>query len=154
MTEGNNSSILIIDDDITIRKLMSFHLRNNKYKIFEAENPIEAFQILDSEEINLVLCDVTMDEMDGFTFCQKVRENDKHRIIPFIFVTAKSSIEDRSRALEAGGDDFVIKPFDMNELLLKINSLLKRSAIYKTYGVKKELEKSLETSTPLVLLVD
>ena len=152
--ENSNHSILIIDDDMTIRKLMSFHLRNNKYNVFEAESALEAFNVLDTQDVNLVLCDVTMDEMDGYTFCRKVRENDKHRFIPFIFVTAKSSMEDRSRGLEAGGDDFVIKPFDINELLLKINALLKRSAIYKAYGVKKDLESSLVETTPLILIVD
>ena len=71
-----------------------------------------------------MLCDVSMDEMDGFTFCQKVRENENHRVLPFVFVTAKTSLEDKSKALESGGDDIITKPFDVDELLLKVQALI------------------------------
>ena len=81
-----------------------------------AENAEDAFQILDDHSIDIVLCDVTLGNMDGFTFCQKVRENEKHRLIPFVFVTAKSSLSDKSKGMEVGGDDFITKPFDVDEL--------------------------------------
>lgn len=155
MTGQDKKSILIIDDDITIRKLLSHHLKKNNYEIAEAEGASKAFEILKTEKIDLVLCDVTMDEMDGFTFCKKVRENENYRVLPFVFVTAKNSIEDKSKAMEAGGDDIITKPFDVQDLLLKVQALIRRSEIYKIYGTKKKLEQSFsETTTKLVLVDD
>jgi len=149
-----DSTILIIDDDITIRKLLNHHLKANGFQTCEAENTEEGFNFLENEDIDLVLCDVTLGDMDGFTFCKTVRENENHRLVPFIFVTAKNTFEDKSRALEVGGDDIVTKPFDVNDLVLKVKALLKRSDIYKMYGVKKNLNESFEKKSFRILLVD
>ncbi|MHB8854757.1 MAG: response regulator [Ignavibacteriaceae bacterium] len=154
MNNSENKSILIVDDDVTIRKIISHHLKNKDYSVFEAESANQGFNQLAQNKIDLVLCDVTMTEMDGFTFCKKVRENENYRVLPFIFVTAKNSMEDKSKALEAGGDDIITKPFDVNELILKVQSLIRRSDIYKVYGVKKNLEQSFTESTVKILLVD
>ena len=153
---GNDSiSILIIDDDITIRKIIGHHLKANNYNTFEAPGAPEAFKILEEVKVDLVLCDVTMDEMDGFSFCHKVRENENYRAVPFIFVTAKTSQEDKNRALEAGGDDIITKPFDINDLLIKVKALLRRSDIYKIYGAKKNFKQSLQQSSKSrIVLVD
>jgi sigma-B regulation protein RsbU (phosphoserine phosphatase) len=154
MSEPEKRSVLVIDDDHTIRKLINYHLKLNNFIYFEAENTSQAFEILKKVKIDLVLSDVTMDGMDGFAFCQKVRENEKHRFLPFIFVTAKNTLEDKSKAIESGGDDLITKPFDINELILKIQALIRRSDIYRTYGLKKSLEKSFEQISPKVLFVD
>ena len=154
MPDSEQRSILVIDDDKTIRKLIIHHLKLNNYLPFEAEDSTQAFEILKKEKIDLVLSDVTMEGMDGFAFCQKVRENEKHRFLPFIFVTAKNTLEDKSRAIESGGDDIITKPFDIKELILKTQALIRRSDIYRTYGVKKSLEKSFDEVTPKVLFVD
>ncbi len=154
MPNNGKKSVLIIDDDITIRKLISHHLRKNDYEIFEADGANAGFIQLKENRIDLVLCDVTMEEMDGFTFCKKVRENENYRVLPFVFVTAKNTMEDKSKALEVGGDDIITKPFDVNELLLKVQSLIRRAEIYKIYGTKKSLEHSFDQSTPQILLVD
>jgi sigma-B regulation protein RsbU (phosphoserine phosphatase) len=150
----SGKTVLIIDDDITIRKLLSHHLTANKYNTLEAENAEEGIKCLDRNNIDLVLCDVTMGEMDGFAFCRKVRENENHRLIPFIFVTAKSTYEDKTRALEVGGDDIITKPFDVDELILKVKALQKRSDIYKLHGVKKNLNTSFESNSSKILIVD
>jgi len=91
---------------------------------------------------------------NGFEFCQKVRENENHRFLPFIFVTAKNTLEDKSKAIEAGGDDIITKPFDIKELILKTQALIRRSDIYRTYGIRKSLEKSFDDVAPKVLFVD
>jgi len=147
-------SILILDDDVTIRKLLAFHLKNNGYIPFEASSANEGFNILKEKKIGLVLCDITMDEMDGFTFCRTVRENQNFRALPFIFVTAKTSLEDKTTALDAGGDDFITKPFDVDELLIKVRALLKRTDIYKAYGVKRNIENSFSMDNYKILLLD
>ncbi|MDR3611824.1 MAG: response regulator [Ignavibacteriaceae bacterium] len=125
MDDDHKKSILIIDDDLTIRKLIGHHLKANNYTIFESSGAMGGFKILEEESVDLVLCDVTMEEMDGFLFCEKVRENEKYRSIPFIFVTAKTSQEDKDRAFKAGGDDIIIKPFDSQDLIMKVGLLLK-----------------------------
>ena len=154
MTDNNKKSILVIDDDLTIRKLLTHHLKSNDYQTFEARGANEGFDILKDKNIDLVLCDVTMDEMDGFTFCRNVRENQNYRTLPFVFVTAKTSFEDKSTALDAGGDDFITKPFDVDELLIKVRALLKRTDIYKSYGVKKNIENSFNNESHKILLLD
>jgi len=154
MPNDEKKNVLIIDDDITIRKLLNHHLKKSNYTVIEADSASQAFDQLKSGHIDLVLCDVTMDVMDGFTFCKKVRENENYRALPFVFVTAKTSKEDKSKALEAGGDDIITKPFDVNELLLKIQTLIRRTEIYKVYGTKKGLEQAFNQTTTRILLVD
>jgi len=154
MNNNEKDIILVIDDDVVIRKLLKHHLDKNNYKVIEASGPEEGMEHLSANAVDLVLCDVTMEGMDGFTFCRKVRENENYRIIPFVFVTAKSSTEDKSLAFDAGGDDIITKPFDVNDLLIKVKALIKRTAIYKVYGIKKNLQQSFISTSNKILLVD
>ncbi|AFH48123.1 Response regulator [Ignavibacterium album JCM 16511] len=154
MRDAEKKSILVIDDDVTIRKLITHHLKLNNYLTHEAKNAEEAFQILNKAHIDLVLSDVTMDEMDGFEFCEKVRSNEKHRFLPFVFVTAKNTLEDKFKAIESGGDDIITKPFDIKELILKVQALLKRTEIYRTYGLKKSIQTTFTERKTKILFVD
>ena len=154
MSVGEKKSILVIDDDITIRKLISHHLNLNNYKVYLASNSDEGFDQLKKAEIDLVLCDITMDNMDGYTFCSLVRENEKYRSLPFVFVTAKNTFEDKSRALDVGGDDFITKPFNVDELVLKTKSLIRRSEINRIYGTRKNLAEVFAKTNPKVVIVD
>ena len=154
MNNNEKNIILVIDDDVVIRKLLRHHLDKNNYQVIEAAGPEEGMEHLADNSIDLVLCDVTMEGMDGFTFCRKVRENENYRAIPFVFVTAKNTMEDKSMALEAGGDDIITKPFDVNDLLIKVKALIKRTAIYKIYGIKKNLQQSFSSTSNKILLVD
>jgi phosphoserine phosphatase RsbU/P len=154
MPEEEQKTVLVIDDDLVIRKLISHHLKKNNYNVHEAVSAASGFDFLNQDKIDLVLCDVTMDDMDGFSFCRKVRENENHRFLPFVFVTAKTSMEDKTTALEAGGDDLITKPFNVDELLIKVQTLIRRTEIYKVYGAKKQLEKSFTKSTSKIVLID
>lgn len=154
MKDADKKSILVIDDDVTIRKLITHHLKLNNYTTHEAKNAEEAFQVLKENQIDLVLSDVTMDEMDGFEFCEKVRSNEKHRFLPFVFVTAKNTLEDKFKAIESGGDDIITKPFDVKELILKVQALLKRTEIYRTYGLKKSIQSTFTERKTRILFVD
>jgi len=151
---SETKNVLIIDDDITIRKVLSHHLKTNSFSTVEAESAEDGLKCLENNEVDLVLCDVTLGEIDGFTFCKQVRSNENYRLIPFIFVTAKNTLEDKTRALDVGGDDIITKPFDVDELILKVKALLKRSEIYKLYGVKKNLTDSFKKKSFKILLVD
>lgn len=154
MSFNDKKAILVIDDDITIRKLISHHLNLNNYKVYLAANTDEGFSQLKSNNIDLVLCDIIMDKMDGFTFCKLVRENENYRSIPFVFVTAKNTLEDKSKALDVGGDDFITKPFNVDELILKVKSLIRRTEINRIYGTRKNLQEVFSTKKYKVIIVD
>ena len=154
MLPDEKKKILVVDDDQTIRKLIRHHLIKNDYDVFEANNAVEGYEQLNKTGIDLVLCDVTMEGIDGFTFCKNVRQEDIYKVLPFIFVTARNSHEDKSKALEVGGDELITKPFDMKDLLLRIRTLLRRSDIFKVHGTKQNISKSFSKQTLKVLLVD
>lgn len=154
MLPDEKKKILVIDDDITIRKLIKHHLLKNNYDVFEARNAVEGQEHLNKTSIDLVLCDVTMDGTDGFTFCKTVRAEENYKMLPFIFVTARNSHEDKSKALEVGGDELITKPFDMKDLLLRVSALLRRAEIFKVHGTKKNLSESFSKQIPKILLVD
>jgi sigma-B regulation protein RsbU (phosphoserine phosphatase) len=154
MLPSEKKKILVVDDDITIRKLIKHHLAKNDYEIFEAQNAEEGNDQLDRNAIDLVLCDVVMDGIDGFTFCGNVRQKENYKVLPFIFVTARSSHEDKAKALEVGGDEIITKPFDVKDLLLRVQTLLRRAEIFKVYGTKKNISETFSKQIPKVLLVD
>ncbi len=153
MGANDQKSILVIDDDKTVRRLLSFNLGKNGYKTYEAESAFEGFNYLNQNRIDLVLCDVKMNDMDGFSFCKQVRNNQNHKTLPFIFVTANNSIEYRNQALEVGGDDFISKPFNVEELVIKVKSLVRRTEIYKAYVTKQNFQ-NFSSKTPKVLIID
>ncbi len=146
--------VLVIDDDQIIQELLKFHLEREHYKVVQAYNSEEGFYVLNNNKVDLVLCDIVMDGMDGLEFCKKAREDQQYRPLPFIFITTRTSFTDKVKALEAGGDDLVTKPLDFFELLLKIQTLIKRSDIYKAYGIKKELGQFSADDPEKILLVD
>jgi len=143
MLQNDVKTVLVIDDDLIIRKLISFHLKKNDFTVHLANSSDEGFSFLSTTSIDLVLCDVGMEGMDGYTFCKKVRENEKYRTLPFIFVSANTSIEDKEKALAVGADDYITKPFNVQELILKVRALIRRTEILTLYG-QKNLNKPLQ----------
>ena len=154
MPVSERKSILVVDDDITIRKLISHHLNLNNYTVHLAANPDEAFVQLDKNSVDLVLCDICMGEMDGFEFCEIVRKNEKFRSTPFVFISAKNTLEDKSKALDVGGDDFITKPFNIDELVLKVKALLRRAEINRIYGGRKSIQASFSKTVSKIVVVD
>ncbi|MCH7973076.1 MAG: response regulator [Bacteroidetes bacterium] len=154
MNGKTQKSVLIIDDDPIIRELLNQQLTSNFYNIYEASKPSEAQKILDDNNIDLVLCDIIMPEMDGYEFCSIVRKNKKHSLIPFIFITGDPTIGSKSKALDAGADDLIFKPIEIDDLLFKIQALLRRSDIYKSYGKKNNVENNFAEQQAKILLVD
>jgi len=137
--------ILIIDDDKDIRKLLGIYLGNEGYRYLACENAIEAIDVLEHYQVDLILPDVMMPEIDGINACLKIREKNK---MPIIFMSAKSEDMDIIQGLTAGGDDYVTKPFKPIELLTRIKAQLRR---YKQYN---ETEKPTHTLQADDLTVD
>ena len=130
-----NTKILLAEDDANLGNLLCDYLKAKGYHTVLAANGEEAFNLFAKGTYNLCLLDVMMPIKDGFTVAKEIRKiNDK---IPIIFLTAKSMKEDTLEGFEAGADDYITKPFSMEELLARITAVLRRSV-----GDNKEQEKT------------
>lgn len=147
-------NVLIIDDDPILRKIVSTALGNKGYKTYTSEDTECGSTVLHANPIDIVLCDIMLKGEDGFEFCKKVRNENKYKTLPFIFISSKDSIQDKEYALSLGADDFITKPVNTDELYIKMEALFKRLEIYKIYGVREKIEEKVEERAPMVLLVD
>lgn len=118
-------TILLLEDDANLAFILSEHLEMNGFRVRHSTNGVDGLSVVRKERFALCLVDVMMPRKDGFTFVKELRQRDKD--IPVIFLTAKSLKEDRIEGLRIGADDYITKPFSMEELLLRITAVLKRS---------------------------
>ena len=114
--------ILVVEDEASIRDLISINLQLVGYEVFTAEDGIMAEEFLERQRVDLILLDVMIPGIDGFSLIEKIK---KHNT-PVIFVTAKESVLDRVKGLRLGADDYIIKPFETMELLARIEVVLRR----------------------------
>ncbi len=119
--------IMVIEDDPNTRKLMRAVLEQNGYIVYLASNGQEGLELLDSKHIDLILLDIMMPVMDGYEFTKLLREEKWN--IPILMVTAKESLDDKKKGFIVGTDDYMVKPVDEEEMLLRIQALLRRSRI-------------------------
>ena len=117
--------ILVVDDQTQNIELIEAYLAPQGYEVLTAANGREALGKIYSNKVDLILLDVMMPGMDGFEVIRKIRQRDKNRLLPIILVTALHETEDRIKGVEAGCDDFLSKPVDKIELLVRVQSLLK-----------------------------
>lgn len=120
-------NILVVEDDKNTRKLITTILKNYGYSTLEATNGVEALDVLDHNHIDLMVLDVMMPKMDGYELAQTLRENGSQ--MPMLMLSAKSAVNDIKQGFVVGIDDYMTKPFDFEELLLRIKALLRRSKI-------------------------
>lgn len=118
-------NILVVEDDKNLRKLITTYLQRNKYKTYEATNGEEALNVLDQSYIDLIVSDIMMPKMDGYELIKSLREAKYD--VPILIITAKSEIEDKKEGFLLGADDYMVKPIDIEEMLLRIQVLLRRS---------------------------
>jgi len=122
---SQETSILIVEDEERIRKLIRMFLEREGYRVEEAENGLEALDKLVQGTYNLIILDLMMPEMDGWTACRKIREKYD---VPIIMLTARGEEWDRVLGFEMGADDYVVKPFSTRELVMRVKALLRRVA--------------------------
>ncbi|MCR5526870.1 MAG: response regulator transcription factor [Lachnospiraceae bacterium] len=127
-------NILIVEDDKNTRRLMEAVLSNNGYHTFSAENGLDAFDVMDEQQIDLIILDVMMPKMDGFTFAKELRISDPDT--PVLMVSAKTMPDDIKEGFRSGTDDYMIKPVDEEEMLLRIQALLRRAKISTEHILK------------------
>jgi len=147
--DNNKPVILVVDDQFQNIELLEAYLAPQGYDIFKAANGKEALELLASNPIDLILLDVMMPGMDGFEVARKVRQDSTHKLLPIILVTALQDTEDRVKGIEAGCDDFLSKPFDQDELLARVHSLLKVKAyndLLANYRTELEAEVAQRTA--------
>jgi PAS domain S-box-containing protein len=140
--------ILIVDDQLQNIELLEAYLAPQGYEIVTASNGEEALRKLSGNQIDLMLLDIMMPGMDGFEVTRRVRQDDSHRLLPIILVTALHETEDRVKGIEAGCDDFISKPVDKMELLARVRALLKVKAYSDLMNnYRKELESEVTGRT-------
>jgi len=116
-------TILTVDDDPHIRELLRLYLQKEGYHLLEAADGQEALGILEVERVQLAIVDIMMPNIDGYELCKEIRQ---YYDIPVIMLTAKGEISDKEKAYTAGTDDYVVKPFEPQEILFRIKALLRR----------------------------
>ena len=119
--------ILVVEDDRNFNDLIATILRQNGYTVQGAENPPAAYDLLQSEQFDLVLSDIMMPQVDGYQFAQELRRTDPS--IPILFIKARDDIASKEKGFNSGIDDYMVKPINFNELLLRIKALLRRAKI-------------------------
>ena len=119
-------NILVVEDDNNISNLIKMYLDKEGFDVRIAADGGKAVEEFKEKEPDLVLLDVMLPVLDGWGVCAKIRETSK---CPIIMLTAKGEVNDRIHGLEMGADDYVVKPFEMKELLARINAVLRRSEI-------------------------
>jgi DNA-binding response OmpR family regulator len=124
-------SILVAEDDLNLGVVLSTYLRNKGFDVFLCKDGKEALEAFKTKKYNFIITDIMMPVMDGFELAREIRSNDPE--IPIIFLTAKTMEEDRIKGFKVGADDYILKPFNMDELLMRINAVARR-------GIKKTPE--------------
>ena len=119
--------ILIVEDNNKLRKLIDVYLSHNGYKTYNAADGLEALNIINNNMIDLVICDIMMPNMDGFELVEELRTI--YTNLPILIVTAKEAKEDKILGFKLGIDDYMVKPIDLEELLMRVKALLRRANI-------------------------
>ncbi len=120
--------ILLVEDEINLARPLHFNLEQEGYRVRATPSGREALQWLDSDHFDLIILDIMIEEMDGFEVARRVRRHDQR--LPILMLTARSAGADRILGLEIGADDYLIKPFHLRELLLRVRRMLQRSCWY------------------------
>ena len=122
-----NNKILVVDDDVAINELIKVNLELAGYKVIQANDGIKGFALAKQEAPSLVILDVMMPDVDGFTVAKRIRQNEETKDTPILMLTALSQINDKVKGFNIGVDDYLVKPFELEELLVRVRALLKRT---------------------------
>ncbi len=124
----SHKRLLLIDDDPNLILLVKDYLEFRGYEVVTAENGREAIEILEEDIPDMIICDVMMPEMDGYSLVKHVRDHPRTSWIPVLFLSAKGQSQDRVKGLNTGADVYMVKPFEPEELVAQVESSLKQSA--------------------------
>ena len=125
---GEHKRLLLIDDDPNLILLVKDYLEFRGYEVVTAENGQEALDVLDKDTPDMIICDVMMPQMDGYSLVEHVRKNPRTNWIPVLFLSAKGQSQDRVKGLNTGADVYMVKPFEPEELVAQVESSLKQAS--------------------------
>jgi two-component system alkaline phosphatase synthesis response regulator PhoP len=123
----SNPTILVIEDEPDIRKLVQYNLAQERFKVLEAEDGEQALKILKSEKPNLIILDLMLPGLSGLELCKILRERPETAQLPILMLTAKAGEADKVIGLEMGADDYLAKPFSPREMVARVRAILRRS---------------------------
>ena len=144
-------NILVVEDDRNISDLIRMYLEKEGFEVRSAYDGGKAVEEYDKQAPDMVLLDIMLPVMDGWAVCAHIREKGK---TPIIMLTAKSDVGDRITGLEMGADDYLVKPFEMKELMARINAVLRRSEIPEDTKKKLVFDKLIINLDSYELIVD
>src|ERR1700687_1770800 len=133
MMPAKNTTLVAADDDPGLLRLMARNLQLEGFDVLAASDGQQALELIENHAPDLVILDVMMPKVDGFTVCSRVRE---FSAVPIIIVTARGQDQDKVRGLDLGADDYLTKPFSVDELLARVRAVLRRSQIASKEGAK------------------
>ncbi len=140
--------ILVVDDDNILRTVLKHYLEKQGYQVEEVSGGSDGLSAFEQYQPDLVVSDVSMPEMDGLEFCRNLRSQPEGKLVPFIFLSGRDDLEDKIKGHSMGADDYLTKPFEMRELLAKIESQLERAN--RIHGeIIRLIESQLKDSTAI-----
>ena len=143
MMPAKNTTLVVADDDPQLLRLMTRNLQLEGFDVLAASDGQQALELIENNVPDLVLLDVMMPKMDGFTVCSRVRE---FSVVPIIIVTARGQDQDKVRGLDLGADDYLTKPFSVEELIARVRAVLRRSE-FSTMEHRQGLQATTATGT-------
>lgn len=144
-------NILICDDELMIRKLIRKYAEFEGHSVDEAANGMEAVLLCRDKKYDIIIMDIMMPELDGFSACREIRKDSN---VPIIMLSARGEEYDRINGFELGVDDYVVKPFSPKELMLRINAIMKRAAGTENKNEKIEIEGLVADLTARTVTID
>ncbi len=126
----DKSKILIVEDEESLAIGLEFNLQHEEYEVKIAKDGREALLFFEEDEFDLIILDIMLPYLNGFEIAEKIREKDAQ--VPILILTAKTNFQDKIKGLEIGADDYLTKPFHLEELILRVKGMLKRKSWYKT----------------------
>jgi two-component system response regulator RpaA len=133
------AKIVAVDDDASILELVKVNLELQGHQVLTAPEGIQGFALVQQERPQLVILDVMMPGVDGYTVCQRIRKAEGIETVPVLMLTALGVIDDKVKGFDVGADDYLVKPFEIPELLVRVRALLRRSAEANTPSATPEI---------------
>jgi diguanylate cyclase (GGDEF)-like protein len=156
--------ILVVDDDRNLRKIITTNLELAGYDVTAASSGVEAMQILEDLQPDLVLLDVMMPAMDGYETTRRIRKHPTNSHVPIILLTAKGEVEDKVQGFDAGADDYITKPFGPQEMLARVRAKIRRVTVDSSLSpltrlpgnlaIEAELKRRIEMHAPFAVLYE